>query len=28
VATPTPEVLAVKKELDMDLFNLAQDLAR
>lgn len=28
IATPTPEVLAVKKELDMDLYNLAQDLAR
>ena len=28
IATPTPEVLAVKRELDLDLYNLAQDLAR
>jgi len=28
VATPTPEVLAVKKALDLDLYYLAQDLAR
>ena len=28
VATPMPEVLGTRKEINMDLYNLAQDLAR